>query len=338
MRSPRTLAAALLLIVTLTTPAGARTATVDCSEAELPVSVGLLTQTVRGQLCRPAGTTPGTVQLLVHGATYSSRYWDFPFDGHRYSYQRDLATRGIATFAFDAIGSGRSDHPLSVLVTGVAQASVVHQLVGKLRSGHVLGRRFERVVLVGHSMGSGLAVVAAATYRDVDGVVLTGYSHAVNMVEFVRIFAQGIRPAALDPTLVRRGTDPGYITTAAGQRRVFHDPGVVDPAVVDADEDTKDQVPATIVPDLFPLAFVSPLSRQIDVPVLLVNGAADRIFCAAVCADRARLLDAERPYFAPTTPVDAYLLPNAGHTLGYAPNAADYRTAVAEWMSARFGE
>ncbi|MEV0678913.1 alpha/beta fold hydrolase [Actinosynnema sp. NPDC050436] len=340
----RALAASLLLAVTaLAPPASAAPApagagpAVECAETDLPVSLGLFSQTVHGQLCLPAGAAPDTVQLLVHGATYNRRYWDLPVAGGRYSYQRDLARRGVATFAVDCVGSGDSSQPPSALITASGQSSVLHQVVGKLRSGHVLGHRFDRVVLVGHSMGSGLAVLEATSYHDVDGVVLTGFSHSVGVPAVARVLVEGLRPAVLDPVLSRRGSDPGYLTTAPGARRVFHDPGAVDPAVLDADEATKDQVPSTVVPDALALAFLSPLSRQIDVPVLLLNGRLDTLFCASLCEDRTQFLDAEQPFFAPGTPLDAFLLPDAGHTHGYALNAADYRTAVLDWTTAHFG-
>ncbi|CCH31052.1 alpha/beta fold hydrolase [Actinosynnema sp. NPDC047251] len=336
MRPLRALAASLLLVATLLAPSARADSAVECTETDLPVSLGLFTQTVHGQLCLPTGASPDTVQLLLHGASYNRRYWDLPVDGGSYSYQRDLARRGVATFAVDCVGSGESSQPPSVLVTGVSQASVVHQVVGKLRAGHVLGHRFDRVVLVGHSMGSGLAVVEAATYRDVDGVVLTGFSHSVNFPEVARVFVEGVRPAVLDPVLAQRGSDPGYVTTAPGARRVFHDPGAIDPAVLAADEATKDQFPATVVTDLLALAFLSPLTREISVPILVVNGQVDSLFCASLCEDRTTFLDSEDLYFASNTPVDAFLLPQAGHSHGYAPNAADYRTAVVNWMNAHF--
>ncbi len=337
MRSLRAMAASLVLTATLVTPT-AQAASIQCTETNVPVSQGLFIQTVHGQLCLPEGAQPDIVQLLVHGGTYNRHHWDLPYNNYQYSYQRDLARRGVATFAMDCIGSGDSSRPLSALVTATGQASVIHQVVGKLRSGQVLGHDFDRVVLVGHSMGSGLSILEATTYHDVDGVVLTGFSHQLNLVEFTDLFVNAVRPAVLDPMLAQRGTDPGYVTTIAGQRQQFHDPGVVDPAVVAADEATKDQIPATVIPDLLTLAFLSPLSRQIDVPVFLVNGARDAVFCATICEDRTQLLDAEELYFSPGTPTDAFLLPNAGHTLGYAPNAADYRTAVLNWMTAHFGE
>jgi pimeloyl-ACP methyl ester carboxylesterase len=309
---------------------------VRCTDTTLPVFLTLLPQAVHGRLCTPVGTTPRTVQLLVHGGTYNSQYWDLPFDHGRYSYQRDMAARGFATFAIDCLGSGTSSQPLSALVTGTAQASVIHQVVGKLRAGLVGGTVFNRVVLVGHSMGSGITVLEAGTYRDVDGVIFTGMTHSMDLLALTGVFVDGIRPALLDPVLARRGGDPGYLTTMPTTRRLFHDPGEVEPGVLDADETTKDQVATTVVADLLPLGFMSPLSLAINAPVLIVNGDRDSLFCAFNCASEAQLLAAETPYFAPAAQLEVRLVPRAGHAVALAKNAPVYRSAVADWLNRHF--
>src|SRR5690349_23043633 len=142
-----------------------------------------------------------------------------------------MTEHGIATFAIDCPGSGDSSQPLSALITGTGLAAVVHQVVGRLRNAGVAGTRFERVVLVGHSMGSGIVAAEAATYHDVSGVVLTGFSHSMNLVALTAIFVDGVRPALLDPVLSRRSSDPGYVTTMPGTRHLFYDPGLVEPVV-----------------------------------------------------------------------------------------------------------
>jgi pimeloyl-ACP methyl ester carboxylesterase len=309
---------------------------VRCTETMLPVMVALLPQTVHGKLCVPVGSTPKTVQLLVHGGTYNSQYWDLPFDSGRYSYQRDMAARGYATFAMDCLGSGGSSQPLSALITGTTQASVVHQVIGKLRAGKVGGTRFDKIVSVGHSMGSGITAMEASTYRDVDGVIFTGMSHSMDILELTRVFVDGVRPALLDPVLARRGGDPGYITTMPTTRGLFHEPGDVEPGIVDADEATKDQVAATVVADLLPLAFLSPMTRSINVPVLITNGAVDSLFCAFTCGSEEQFKAAEDPYFSPEAQLTVRLLPRAGHAIALAANAPAYRTAVHEWMKTHF--
>jgi pimeloyl-ACP methyl ester carboxylesterase len=340
VRPPRTLARIAITILVLTaavTSAPALSAATEarCSQTNLPVTYGLLLPgTVHGQLCLPASSTPGTVQLLMHGGTYNRHYWDIPVAG--YSYQRDMAANGIATFAIDGLGSGDSTQPLSALVTGTTEASAVHQVVGKLRAGAVAGIRFGRVVLVGHSMGSGVTTLEAATYHDVNGVVLTGMTHSMDLVALAGVFVDGVRPALLDPILARRAGDPGYVTTMPETRHLFHDPGRTEASVLAADESTKDQVAATVVPDLLTLAFLSPLSRSIDVPVLIANGASDTLFCAFSCAGPETLLAAEGPYFSPAAQLEVHLTSQAGHSVALSANAADHRAAIRDWMDKHF--
>jgi pimeloyl-ACP methyl ester carboxylesterase len=295
----------------------------------------LLPQTVRGQLCLPADSTPRTVQLLVHGGTYSRAYWDT--GDERYSYQRNMAAAGFATFAIDCLGAGESSQPLSALLTGTTQASVVSQVATKLRTGAVSGTPFGKVILVGHSMGSGIVVVAAATFRGVDGVILTGMTHSMDLLALTGIFVDGVRPALLDPRLSQRGGDPGYVTTMPGTRGVFHYPGDVSPDIVAADEATKDQVPATVVPDLITLAFTGPLSVGINVPVLIANGTKDTLFCAYNCSGPAALRAAEAPFFSSAAQLTVHLTPNAGHSVALSEHAAEHRTAIRDWVSKRFG-
>lgn len=334
MRPRRAIAITLIvfLVSALTSLPGTAVEDQRCTETDLPVSLLLIPQTVHGQLCLPAGGIPKTVQLLVHGGTYNRHYWDLPNVPARYSYQHDMADRGLATFAIDFPGSGDSSQPLSALITGTGLASVAHQVISHLRAGRVAGTRFDRVILVGHSMGSGIVVAEAATYRDVDGVILTGFSHSMDLLALTAIFVDGVRPAVLDPVLARRNSDLGYVTTMPGTRHLFHDPGLVDSDVLVADEATKDQVAATVVPDLLTLAFTSPLSRSITAPVLIANGARDTLFCAFNCASTDTLAAAEAAYF--TSPLTTFLLPESGHSVGIAHNAPDYRAAVSDWITA----
>ena len=158
-----------------------------------------------GTIARPAvparGEAPDTVQLLVHGGTYNSAYWDLPYQPERYSYQRDMAAHGYATFAADQLGAGRSSRPLSLPLSVWAAAESTHEVVGHLRAGHVGGVRFAKVVIVGHSVGSGVVAVEASTYHDVDGVVLTGITHLPALPVLAIGAALGLQPALLDGRL-----------------------------------------------------------------------------------------------------------------------------------------
>lgn len=102
---------------------------IRCSDLDLPVT-GPLGEpaTVHGRFCLPEGPAPKAVQLLVHGGTYNSAYWDLPYDPDRYSYQRDMAKHGYATFAADQLGSGIVAAEASTYqdVDGVILTGVTH--------------------------------------------------------------------------------------------------------------------------------------------------------------------------------------------------------------------
>ncbi len=207
-----------LLAGVLTAPQVAAESPVRCSEIDLPISVPTPRETMHGQLCTPASRTPTTVQLLIHGGTYNRLYWDLPYQPERYSYQRDMASHGYATFAVDRLGAGQSTKPPSVTLLDRVEAESIHQIIGHLRAGRVGGVRFDRVILVGHSLGSGVVTVEAATYHDVDGVILTGTSHQVSPVELAKSLAIYLHPVTLDPQLRKNVSDPGYFTTRPGLR------------------------------------------------------------------------------------------------------------------------
>ncbi|AHH98139.1 alpha/beta hydrolase [Kutzneria viridogrisea] len=340
-RSRRTALIALTsLTLALTAVPAAHAASASCREVDLPVSLTrgqAAGEHVHGRLCQPAGSHPRTVQLLLPGLTYDHTYWDLPDreDTGRYSYTRAATAAGAATFALDRIGTGASSHPTGLAVTVDSNAFVVHQVVAALRSGAVDPAGFGSVVLVGHSYGSWVSWYEASDYQDVDAVVLSGISHQINLTAPVRLLPN-FYPAALDHAFTGRGLDPTYLTSQPGQRyMMFADPAPVDPALRAYDEAHKQTVTAGEIAN-FPLILVRPL--DIRVPVLLVNGTEDRLFCGvpggADCSSAQALTAAERPRLGGRVPsVDAFVLPGSGHDLNEAPNARDWFAVAQRWIA-----
>ena len=179
------------LVLALCAPASAGAA---CNDTTFSVRTGPLSgpSKVAGTLCRrPTRATTSTLLITAHGATYNRLYWDWPQDPGTYSFVRNMA--GDASILnVDLLGSGKSSRPLSVLVSQQAQAAVLHQLVQTMRA-----RGFRRVILVGHSSGSGAVTLEAATYHDVDGVVVTGFTHRLALKGLA--VPLSMYPATLDP-------------------------------------------------------------------------------------------------------------------------------------------
>jgi len=295
--------------------------------------------TIFGELCLPPGArhrTP-TVHLAVHGATYSHLYSAWPYEPETYSYADALIKAGYAVFTFDRIGIGQSSHPPGASVTIAANAFVVHQLVQALRRGDIERARFERVVLVGHSLGSITSLAEASAYGDVDGVVLTGLSHAVtastaSTLQFVQ--------ANQDPRFAGQDLDDDYLTTPPGTREsAFYYAPVTDPQVVALDEQTKETV-TTAELTSFASTLEPATSQAIHVPVLIVNGQFDQLVCGdgfALCASSATLAAGEAAYFSPEACLETMVIPGSGHDLFLEPSAPATFAAIRGWSDAHVG-
>ncbi|WP_053722028.1 alpha/beta hydrolase [Saccharothrix sp. NRRL B-16348] len=311
-------------------PAPASAASVTCEDLRVPVTVLGTAHSMHGRLCTPTGAS--TVQVLIPGGTYNSSYWDIAYSPDTRSYRQAMNRAGVATLAVDRLGTGRSSRPLSALVTASTQAHAVHQVVRAVRP------RFEKVVVGGHSIGAAMALIEAGTYHDVDGVLVTGFTHRMNLVTVVPALA-GMIPAVVDPQLRRSGLDVGYLTTAPGTRYgSFHAPGVRVPDAIGFDEATKDVFAVSEAVDTITLNnVVIPFTRLVDVPVMVVVGAGDTHFCGrplgSDCTSADTLRASESPFFSPAARLRSYVLADYGHSINYAPHAAAYHQAVTTWTS-----
>jgi len=143
------------------------------------------TYTIYGKLCVPCNAsitkTIETIQFLTHGDTLDSTYWDI---APGYSYIDAAVAAGYATFSYDRIGVGRSQHPDPLqVVQGPLQVEIAHALVMKIRNLQIGPYSFKRVVGVGHSAGSTVTQGVTTKYpQDFDAVILTGTSTSASFV------------------------------------------------------------------------------------------------------------------------------------------------------------
>lgn len=281
---------------------------------------------VAAWICGPHG---GTVQLLLHGSTYSHLYWDFPV-GDDNSYVRAANQRGFGTVNLDRIGIGQSDHPPADQVTVESNAFVAHQIIAALHEGR--SGIASRVVLVGHSLGSSIAAYEAATYADVDGVILSGYAHNEGPLDVA--FGSALYPAFLDPETST--APPNYFTTIPGTRATyFYALADADPAVIAEDEATKQTVTlgelSTFVDGFGP-------TPAIHVPVLVAVGDEDALFCDAPSCTAGGTLVREAAFYSPDAQLETYALPGAGHSMNLHENAPQWFDVANDWIRRRVHE
>lgn len=325
---------AALALSFLVAPVSAKAVEPNCQDVYFPVTLLDLPQTMHGRLCVPDGGAT-TVQVLIPGGTYNSSYWDIGFEPEIRSYRRAMNHAGYATLALDRLGTGLSSVPLSASLTTSGEAAAVHQVIQQVRA----EARFTKVILGGHSFGSGIAIIEAGTFHDVDGLLITGLAHRLNVGGTVPVFA-ATYPAVLDPRFAGSGLDPGYITTMPGTRySIFHQPGPVVDGAIAYDEATKDTSVYTQAVDLFLITVILPYSAVIDKPVMVALGQ-DPVFCgllATNCSSAAGIKRTESLYYSSAADLRTFALPGYGHAVNYAPNAPDFFAAVVDWADTKIG-
>jgi pimeloyl-ACP methyl ester carboxylesterase len=307
-----------------------------CQTVQLPVALipgGPASQTLSGTLCSPArwAAGPPVADVLTSGATYTQQYWDWPQDPALYSYVAKTLGAGRATFAYDRVGTGASSRPAGGSLTVPGDAWALHQVVQWLRA-----EGFTQIDSIGHSLGSVIAVAEAATYHDVDRLVVTGFLHVPNLGYLS--LASFLYPARLDPQFAGQGLDDRYLTTIPGMRKVFYS-GAADPSVIAYDEQHKSTVSAgEIATALSQVATQPPgnISDRITVPVLIVVGQQDRLMCGGPdpqCADPASVAAAERPYYASAPVFGVVTIPDTGHDIALHRSANVSFAAINGWLA-----
>jgi pimeloyl-ACP methyl ester carboxylesterase len=301
------------------------------SELTIPVALGDGRDRewqVTGTLASPGPLEGRTVQLLLPGGTYGRVYWDFPYRPEQYSYVKSQVAAGYATLALDRIGVGASSRPPGEDVTTAASAHVCHQVIQGLRDGTITGTPAARIVVVGHSYGSMVATLEAATYQDIDGLVVTGMSHTFHEAHLQTVLGS-FYPVQEDPRFAGAGLPEGYVTTRPGTRGSnFYFLPEVEPEVLEVDERTKETFIATGEGSGFASSLAPEFSRAVTAPVLSVLGEYDAVFD----------VKGETPE-STAWGQDFHLVvvPGAGHNLNLHRFAPDFFATVQQWLDKRIG-
>lgn len=230
---------------------------------------------IAGTLCRPPRARH--IQVIVHGWTYDQHYFDWRYRPATYSYARKANTAGYATLSIDRLGAGASWRPMSLFHTFQADVATLHQLIQALRRGD-LGVRYAKVIGVGHSLGSMVVSHEAGQFKDLDAIITTGFSHSLNFLSTVPRVALRSYPAPADLKFVGDISDPAYVTSIPGTRQHFYNAANTDPKVIAEDERLK-STDSLVELATLPACNVVNVDRDLNIPVLAVNGQKELFFC-----------------------------------------------------------
>jgi len=285
------------------------------------------TYVLRGQLVGPAssldGSTIGRVNVLVHDITAGAWFWRMPGHGE-YDYAGQLARSGEVSLVIDRLGYDGSPLADGNATCLGAHADMLHQVVEQLRAGSYASDgdtpAAESVVTHGHSVGAAIAQSEAATWHDVDGLVVMSWSDSGASV-------RSISEAATQNAACLLAAPQGYAwfgrTPEAFRSMLFRTAPV---AVQQSASALRNPDPCG---DALSLATTvtlgNVLTRLIDVPVLLLFGEKD-----ALNRPDSRLL--QPLAYGPGAPVTARTLSGTGSALPLEQSAPQTRAYVTSWL------
>lgn len=310
------------------------TATTDVTAEDLVFSVRPAAEPdtewlIHGRLLIPEQGAR-TVQVLLAGLTYDRRYWTVPGS---YDYSAHMLRAGHAVLLLDRLGTGASSRPEAERVDVDSNVEVIHHVVQQLRSGTPDGHSFDTVVSVGHSFGSGLAIVEAARHADVDALVVTGMLHTTAPLydEVITFF----HPASQDPVIADPALPKWYMTQRPGLRsRMLEHADGIDPELSRFNEEIK--ATATLGEgESLPQTYLPEYSRAVKVPVLLVVGEHDALFSSADVGFAARseaVHDFEKDFYAPEAELETHVIAGTGHSLNLHRTAPDWYAIAEHWL------
>jgi pimeloyl-ACP methyl ester carboxylesterase len=318
------LAAAVALLCALTSAAlaGESSKAVKVERVSFPVTLSNGGEyQVAGRLYYQGGYRNRTLLLALHGGNYNHKYWDVPeINGHDYSFARYMAARKYAVLAIDQLGTGESSKPHGDLLTLDQTASAVHQIITQLRAGGGdIKHPFERVVLVGHSLGSINAVYEQATYADADALITTGMGHVEHTLPIPR------------EVILEMLTQEYFPFPEELRAQLFYYAPAADPEVIAYDgAHLADQMPRGQLTTGVFAAFNSVANRvgSVTGPVLVQLGEHDALFPASLAED-------EAAFYASASSVTVQALPGVGHDVNtHYGNHTSWRL-MDEWLRAQ---
>ncbi|EMC96311.1 hypothetical protein BAUCODRAFT_470284 [Baudoinia panamericana UAMH 10762] len=280
------------------------------------------TYNIEATYCRPDNGSANTVQVLTHGIGFDRTYWDVSYNNFNYSYVAEAVdTYGYSTFSWDRLGVGMSQHGEPVNeIQALLEVDALRALTQMLRNGSIEctgGRRFNKIVHVGHSFGSDHTYALTAMYPNIsDGIALTGFSQTGT---FVPYFALGGNFVQANTMPALSGYVDGYFASGdpTGAQTNFFAPGMFDPNLLTLASTSLGQ-PVT-VGELLTIGAETASVNHIAKPVLIITGGRDVPFCGGNCLVAPPGFSSIPQQALTTLPNavngTAVIVPNAGHGL-----------------------
>ena len=280
--------------------------------------------TLRGFLYEPKGKEGCTSSILQanHALTTGAWYWDIPYEQQKYSIARKVAASGIPFLSLNKLGYGQPNHPFRAsdeppgkTVTIEALADASHQVTQQLRA-----KGYQHVGLIGHSAGSEESEIHAGLYKDVDALILSGFTH-LPTPEFTQQFVTEEFPRAM-------AEDYPYFFGDIKVRDSFLFTDNIDPKLVQALHPLVNETPSGEILSIGPQPSRF-FATQVEASVLTLIANEDRIFSKDGAAfDKAAFVSSDDVTFLDYDGI--------GHGLEFhKPTGPEVTADVVEWLADR---
>lgn len=300
-----------------------------------------VTFNISAEYCTPNQATvqSSTLQLLSHGLGFNKAYWDFHLptapNNDNYSYISSALAAGYTTFSYDRLDCGLSTqaNPYTEIQATV-ELAVFATLTAAIRTGKIAKsinpNPPKKVLHVGHSWGSELSNVLAATFPGLsDSVVLTGYSH-IFQYELMFVGNTAFHLASESQPSRFGNHSSGYLTWGDkydNQYSFFSYP-YFDPQVLSYAESTK--FPFTIG-EFISQSALNDSASTFTGDVLFLAAQHDLIFCGGDCVGLYGTQSAAEEAFPRAKSWEKYIQPNAGHGINLHYNASGAYGLIMNW-------
>lgn len=291
------------------------------------------TYTIRGHLTGPAAAITGTDidggALYLHGLEVGEEFWRMPVEGDGFVQQ--LAARGHVSVTINRVGYNDSGASSGFNSCVGGHADIAHQIIGQLKAGTYSGDhhpQFEKVALLGHSLGGAITEIEAYSFNDADAIGILSFADS-----------------ALTPSVLAGSLSWGLSCTLGGARSEAGAPGYayLTSSTADYRRNFLAHTPAPLLPQALALRELNPCADmtsavaavpvnllsigRIRVPTLVMSGTDDLVFDI----NRVRL---QSYLFTGTPSLTLRVVPGATHGFTLEPTAATFINETDGWLRA----
>ncbi|ETN44842.1 uncharacterized protein HMPREF1541_09717 [Cyphellophora europaea CBS 101466] len=294
-----------------------------------PTEAETAVYTIAGTFCEPSNEGSNTLLVATHGGGYDRAYWHPGVQHEKYSFVDFAIAKGFSIFYYDRVSTGKSQIISGYVAQISNQGAILKGIVEHARAGQFPSPASNKVVLVGHSIGS---IVSNSVLRSdpalIDAAILTGVAY-YGVDSSRSLQSRQSRVAnAVDPIKYDK-LDGAYnfaVDKYANAENFFKYP-YYDQEVLQWAEEYK--VPSSIVEDLTVRA-TNTTSPEFEGPVLIMSGEYDFVACEGYCPGVIEKGASEM--FPVSKNLVTYSHPNSGHSINLGLNATGSFEVITEFL------